>query len=139
MIMSSSNSISLNDLSGDPSVLLRLNSEQKSRLTDVLDHYLQALESGLPFGLDELSSEHPDLAEALEEYVGQLRSLHDAAGAFTTASSTEPKDDDRQSGEKRLGDFRLIREIGRGGMGVVYEARQISLGRRVALMILPLA
>ncbi|MCA8950822.1 MAG: serine/threonine protein kinase, partial [Planctomycetes bacterium] len=48
----------------------------------------------------------------------------------------EGEGDGSDPGERRLGDFRLVREIGRGGCGVVFEAEQVSIGRRVALKVL---
>src|SRR5262245_47646248 len=61
--------------------------------------------------------------ESLREW---LEPLHDAEAE---TGAREPK--------QRLGEFDLVREIGRGGMGVVYEARHAATGKRVALKVLP--
>ena len=60
----------------------------------------------------------------------------EASGAGSSGAGTNGNVD---HASRQLGDFRLIREIGRGGMGTVFEAEQISMGRRVALKVLPFA
>ncbi len=71
---------------------------------------------------------------------GFQRPAVDTGHHVPMVGDVSPPDDSLSAGEeRRLGDFRLLREIGRGGMGVVYEAQQISLDRRVALKVLPFA
>jgi serine/threonine protein kinase/tetratricopeptide (TPR) repeat protein len=141
------------DMSIEPAAEWHLAPEQRDRLTDLLDGYLSQLERGLPPPRENLMQANPDLAEPLRAYFQSLDELHDMAAGFmpqgrllsdrgATDSIAEADDHarlDNTVDEKRLGDFRLLREVGRGGMGVVYEAEQISLGRRVALKVLPFA
>ena len=108
------------------------------RLVNVLDDYLAALQRGDPPDKSALLAAHPDLAEDLEACLASLdfvrRTAASAANDVRAGVSFEG-----EVNVGRLGDFRIIREAGRGGMGVVYEAEQISLGRRVALKVLPFA
>jgi serine/threonine protein kinase/Flp pilus assembly protein TadD len=106
----------------------------------LLEDYLASLERGVPLRPEELLAQHPDLAQPLREYLASLEFLHRAA---LNLHSSEPASKAGLEPEVvelgQLGDFRLLREIGRGGMGVVYEAEQVSLSRRVALKVLPFA
>ncbi len=119
------------------------------KLAEVLDRYLASLEEGAPLEVAQLAAEHPELAEDIRAFAASVEMLHEATqgvraakpvkktgGANSTAPfGVEPS----PVGAKRLGDFELGAEIGRGGMGVVYEAQQISLQRKVALKVLPFA
>jgi serine/threonine protein kinase len=113
------------------------------RVTQALEEYLAGLEAGRKPDRQEFQARYPDLAEALGECLAGLDFVQ------ATSPHLADLDPDRSEGQSAeaaalkpegpLGDFRIVREIGRGGMGVVYEAVQISLGRRVALKVLPFA
>lgn len=116
-----------------------LTDEQQLRLTDVLDRWLSALEQGTPLAQHKLLADHPDLAPTLQKYFLSLADLHEMAAGFGGGATEPAAESKAEDTEKRIGDFELRHEIGRGGMGVVYEARQISLDRLVAIKILPFA
>lgn len=86
--------------------------------------------------LEEYCDRYPELADDIRAMFPALVALErakaDAGRELVVVVSDAPP-------VTQLGDFRLLREVGRGGMGVVYEAEQVSLGRRVAIKLLPAA
>jgi len=110
-------------------------------LVEVLDAYLAAAQEGTAPARDVLLAEYPELAEDLEACLASLEFIRQAS-LTSPPLVADSKGVDAEEGEPgigELGDFRLIAEVGRGGMGVVYEAVQRSLNRRVALKVLPFA
>jgi hypothetical protein len=84
--------------------------------------------------LQEYIDRHPALADEIREYFPAMVEMEQAKEACEDV--TGPPASRPMPALERLGDYRIIREIGRGGMGIVYEAEQESLGRRVALKVL---
>jgi WD40 repeat protein/serine/threonine protein kinase len=108
-------------------------------MTRALEEYLAAAEAGTAPPRDEFLARYPQLAEDLDACLAALRFIGRAADGprSVAAGLAEVQSPEQVLGQ--LGDFRIVREVGRGGMGVVYEAQQVSLGRRVALKVLPFA
>ncbi|MGL4513059.1 MAG: protein kinase domain-containing protein [Lacipirellulaceae bacterium] len=119
------------------------------RLVAVLDEYVAALERGDDEPIASVVARHADLGDELAECLEGVRVIHGAVvgaragkpasgvrGEKATAIDSLPID---AEAPREIGDYLLVREIGRGGMGVVYEAVERSLRRRVALKVLPFA
>ncbi len=110
--------------------------DRDKRIAVAVAEYQAMLESGLGPDRTAFLLLHAELAEELApciealEFVGRLVPV-------SSLSTGTPSN--RLSPNSMLGDFRIVKKIGSGGMGDVYEAQQVSLGRRVALKVLPAA
>lgn len=109
-------------------------------LDDLLAEFGNELHAADAVDMEAFIGAHPERAEALRRMLPAIQVLANLGVSARAANGSPfPSGPDVQNALGELGDYRLVREFGRGGMGVVYEAEQISLRRRVALKILPFA
>lgn len=107
---------------------------QETLLGQIADEFTERLNRGEQPGVEEYVERHPEMAAVIRQILPALEVMRlpepiAAAGNGSATAVTAPP---------QLGDYRIVRELGRGGMGIVYEAEQVSAQRRVALKVLPL-
>jgi tetratricopeptide (TPR) repeat protein len=112
--------------------------QEESRLIAALREHYEAMQVGRKPDRREFLARHAEIAGPLAAALDGLELVYAATAHLQADRDCAVSSRDVQPGVS-LGDYQLLREIGHGGMGVVYEGVQLSLGRRVALKVLPLA
>lgn len=106
-------------------------------LDRLADEFAERFRRGERPSLKEYTDRYPNLASDIRSLFPAMVDLEQADEVRQGAGPKRNEPPEPLSAPSQIGDYRLLREAGRGGMGVVYEAEQVSLGRRVALKILP--
>jgi len=108
---------------------------ERDPFEEVAAEFTERCRRGEKPSVEEYALRHPDMAGDIRELFPMIVDVEQAKTTGTGRPPVGPVSP--QPTPQQLGDFRIIRELGRGGMGIVYEAEQESLGRRVAIKVLP--
>lgn len=117
-----------------------MNADDSEQFELLADQFVEQLRAGNSPNIEELAKAHPTIAEKIRRLFPVMKMMESKADSFVDDEALLQEELNQLAGvpsQQKLGEYMVIREIGRGGMGIVYQARQESLGRYVAIKLLP--